>query len=572
MSTDDTLTPSQATALAQLRDLTNGGDDEVAVSVLQSVDWDVERAAEVVFGGSTSAYPSTYTAPPSTGIEAFEIDDSEQGQSQPLAQHPNRRGNAGWSISNVLLFPLHLVTSLLRFLFGVLRIPIPRPFAFNINLFRPRTTRRPPRGDGGADRWLRELEEETGAVCFSVSASGVDSGVGEGSSNLTNRAGGEGRRVLPDFARGTYEDALRIAQREARVMCVVLVSEEHDDVLEFKRTTLTDPALVRLLHENNVLVWGGDVRDRDPHSAALKLQATTYPFVAFLALQPRRSLSTRSSDSSSTNTALTILSRHQGPPTSTTSPATLLAHLESTLLPRVTPFLGQLQAKEREREADRRMREEQDRRVREAERRDGERIGRLMKEEEDARRREQERREREANDARRHEQEREREEARRRERGVWRRWVRRALKEEGEGVGLEGDGEVRLAIRMPDGARVVRRFGGGRSLTALYAFVDAQLADAEGGEVSPNGHSPNEVERAMEEKIAEDASGADKWWGFRLVLAYPRSEIPWAPHSTVGEVQSLKGGGQLVVHIVETAAVNGNGDDGADEDGYVSEE
>ena len=38
----DSLTPAQRGALEQLQALTNGGDPEVAVGVLSSVDWDVQ--------------------------------------------------------------------------------------------------------------------------------------------------------------------------------------------------------------------------------------------------------------------------------------------------------------------------------------------------------------------------------------------------------------------------------------------------------------------------------------------------------------------------------------------------
>ena len=36
------LTPSQAAALEQLQVITNGGDPDVAIGVLASVDWDVQ--------------------------------------------------------------------------------------------------------------------------------------------------------------------------------------------------------------------------------------------------------------------------------------------------------------------------------------------------------------------------------------------------------------------------------------------------------------------------------------------------------------------------------------------------
>lgn len=37
-----TLTPSQTAALEQLQAITNGGDPDVAIGVLASVDWDVQ--------------------------------------------------------------------------------------------------------------------------------------------------------------------------------------------------------------------------------------------------------------------------------------------------------------------------------------------------------------------------------------------------------------------------------------------------------------------------------------------------------------------------------------------------
>jgi FAS-associated factor 2 len=71
----------------------------------------------------------------------------------------------------------------------------------------------------------------------------------------------------------------------------------------------------------------------------------------------------------------------------------------------------------------------------------------------------------------------------------------------------------------------------------------------------------------MDEQIAE-AGDAESWWGFQLMLAYPRREIPWSK-TTVGEIEFLKGGAQLVVQL-HTTVVETNGD--ADDDGYVSED
>ena len=145
-----------------------------------------------------------------------------------------------WSI---LAFPLHVLSSVFRFIFGILRIPLPQFRFTNLNFYRPLRPR--ASASGGPDRWLRELEEETGAISISRSnlARGTTSSVATdaGQSSLTARTSNtivhteDGRKFLPEFTICSYEDMLRRCQREAKIGCVILVSEEHDDVSAFKR-------------------------------------------------------------------------------------------------------------------------------------------------------------------------------------------------------------------------------------------------------------------------------------------------------------------------------------------------
>jgi FAS-associated factor 2 len=143
---------------------------------------------------------------------------------------------------------------MLRFVFGILRIPIPQ-FNLRFALFTPRNgvgrSIRPPAPNPrvAAERWIRALEEETGGIVVLSSSSSSEaqasaSGVEVGSSTstarnmvMTSAARGEhdGRKVLPNFIVDSYEGVLRRAQREAKIACIVLVSEEHDDDAEFKR-------------------------------------------------------------------------------------------------------------------------------------------------------------------------------------------------------------------------------------------------------------------------------------------------------------------------------------------------
>ena len=95
-----------------------------------------------------------------------------------------------------------------------------------------------------------------------VKASGAEAGPSTASRSGLSQA----EKVLPDFMFGTYEAFLRACEREMKIGLVVLVSEEHSDVPEFKRTTLTDPTFVDMTYDNNILAWGGDVRTKEAWS------------------------------------------------------------------------------------------------------------------------------------------------------------------------------------------------------------------------------------------------------------------------------------------------------------------
>ncbi|KAF8954716.1 hypothetical protein BDZ97DRAFT_1927810 [Flammula alnicola] len=581
----DALDDAQRRAVLQLREITNGSDDEVAVSVLSSVDWDVQRAAELIFGTSSTSAAPLPSSSRSHAVQTFDIDDSRQGEPDlPVRQRqPSSYLSLARPLWPFIAFPLHVLSSLFRFIFGVLHIPIPQLRFSSLNFYRPLRPR--PSSRGGPDRWLRELEEETGAI--SIGRSKLPRGttssllMDPGQSSLTSRSYvtngpfDDGRKYLPDFTICSYEDMLRTCQREAKIGCVILVSEEHDDVAEFKRSTLTDPAFVKTLYENDIIVWGGDVRDQEAWSASEKLQATTYPFVAFLALQPRRNPSSSSSRNASPP-SLTVLSRHQGksvPSSGPTSAQTLVDHLERQLLPRVTPFLGRIIAAQRERERDRHLREEQDRAFQNTAKRDKERIEAKMAEEraqleakrmaEEEARLASQRRAREAEIARQKES----------DRMAWRRWTRRAIVNTPPGDA--GQGSLRIAIRLPSGGRIVQSFAQSASLTSLYALVDAhfippQFTAADDPFALPEQSSTGEM--ALEDHILNQA---EEYWGFRVASAYPRMEIPWKRGVKLSEIDQLKGGGQVVVELIDgrrRAAEREQIEYAEEDDGYHTED
>ncbi|KAG6875666.1 hypothetical protein C0992_002898 [Termitomyces sp. T32_za158] len=540
------LDAGQRDALAALQAIVHGADEDVAISVLDSVGWDVQRAVDLLF-----------EQPAQPVMQRFEVDDSDVRASPP-------RPSALYQLIArpffaVFAVPLHILSNVFRFIFGLLRIPVPQ-FRFTSFSFYPS---RPRRSFGGPDRWVRELEEETGAVSISTGrTTAVDTAAGP--STLTARSRlQDDVKVLPDFTLGSYEQVLRTCEREARIGCIILVSDEHDDVPEFKRSTLTNPEFVRLLYDKNIVVWGGDVRDQEAYSAAEKLQATTYPFVAFVALQPRRNPTTSRAPSNPAP-VLTVLSRHQGPPTGPTSASTLSAHLTTQLLPRVTPFLTRIQAQNAAREHDRVLRSEQDAAFRATAARDRARIESKMAAEREA-----------AERVRAQEAEAELErqnqlalERLKQTRLSWRRFIRRTLSSSSL---PPKSGGLRIAIRLPAGGRTIHTFAPTQSLTSLYAFVDAQLvpsslSPSEDPTTSPAGDACDTV--SLETSLEKQLSSTPQWWGFQLVSAYPRMEIPWRPGTRLGDIEALKGGSQLVVEMVggvrESLVANGN-------DGYETE-
>src|ERR1700733_1917304 len=131
--------------------------------------------------------------------------------------------------------------------------------------------------------------------------------------------------------------------------------------------------LTRVWHLSYVVEKGADGRRH--YLASHKLGATTYPFVAFVALHPvPQHVGGPSATRSGSGPRLTVLSRHEGNPSSKTSAATLTTHITTSLLPRVTPLLTRLRTERWEREQERRLREEQDRAFAEAAARDKERV------------------------------------------------------------------------------------------------------------------------------------------------------------------------------------------------------
>ena len=385
---------------------------------------------------------------------------------------------------------------------------------------RPRTTVSPA---AAAENFVRSVERVT-ALSRRQSATGSASASASSSSGLTSRhharRGGTTGPRIPDFYIGSYDEALRFARDEMRILMVVLTSEEHERDERFKREVLISEVVNDLVDEERIVIWGGDVSDRDAYQVGQTLSYISLPFVALIALQPSGppGLASNPATAPITSPRMRLISRLEHSPTSPLTSTTLHAHVQTAVLPRVKPFLARLVAQKAQREADRRAREDAERRVAENARRDEEKVLAVRRREEERQRAERARLEREERErVERIEKEREAERAR-----GWREHKRRELllASGGEASPAE-EGAVRVAVRLGNGQRVMRTFAGDASTEEVYAWTECELE-----------READLAARAVSSAPPPPPPSADyvQRYHFRLATTFPRQVIPLPSH------------------------------------------
>ncbi|GAA5911093.1 hypothetical protein JCM5296_002457 [Sporobolomyces johnsonii] len=540
------LTALQADTLAQFQAVTARDDSEACIEVLDEVGWDLQAAISRIYdSGPSTPAPPRHSYPPARDDPAT-VDDALLPTSSVRSGAGRRRspapgtstGGLGtgavglYYLRQVLAVPItilawpasvlyNLGAVILTFLARILRL---RPSTAS---FRPRnpfsTSHRRPRTilspTAASERWIQSVERLTGLprAAGESTAPSAASGVEIGSSSGLSRRAGASRAqgaTLPEFFVGGYEHALRKARDEMRLMMVVLTCEENDADEAFKRDVLTNEELVKALNEENVLVWGGDVMERDAYQVGRTLSYTSLPFIAFISLQP-----SSSPGSTSSSPRLSLITRLEPTPSTPSLSASLVhTHLVTAVLPKSKPYLSRLAQQKLAREQERRRREEAERRENETARRDEERILALRRRDDERKRDEAQRRERDEREAReRAEKERVAELAQR-----WRRWKRRELALRGEPEGAVGAAAaIKVVVRLGNGRRVMRSFAGDEPTEEVYAWVECELGEEEDGD------GPS---LASEEQPDAPPPGYQQTYHFRLATTFPRSVVHLPSH------------------------------------------
>lgn len=161
--------------------------------------------------------------------------------------------------------------------------------------------------------------------------------------------------TLPTFHIGSYRSALDLSKSTGRVLLVLLTSRAHSQDAAFKRTVLTDSSLIACLNRHDIVLWPGEVSEKEAYQVSRLFPPTTFPSLTFIGLlspSPRPGVT-----SGTLAPKMSVLSRHEG---AGVTAAELVAALEGSVVPRTRAAAERVRRERRLREEERRLREEQD--------------------------------------------------------------------------------------------------------------------------------------------------------------------------------------------------------------------
>ena len=367
----------------------------------------------------------------------------------------------------ILFAPFSLVYQLLAGAFGFLGIITPiRRFFTDIGLIRSVPSRQPVVGreplnpQESAARFAREFEEAYGKH------------------NL-------------HFQQTGYVQAYDLAKKELKFLLVLLLSPQHDNTEAFVKGTLLSDIVVNYINDpqSNIIIWAGNLQDTEAYQVSSALRCVKWPYTALISQTPEDS-----------STSMSVIARIPG----LTSPSTFVARLRAASSQQ-KPILEQARSTEREQQASRNLRSEQNSAYERSLAQDRERA--RQKREAEAAKSQAEQEEKAALQA---------EDRKQRNVAQWRSWRAQSIAPEPDPVSKH---VARVSIRLTSGERVIRRFDDKASLEELYAFVECYDILRHGQALGP-GLKPD---------------GYEHDFGFRLVSPMPRKVYDVHDTRSIGE-------------------------------------
>ncbi|CAO3590914.1 unnamed protein product [Absidia cylindrospora] len=266
------------------------------------------------------------------------------------------------------------------------------------------------------------------------------------------------------------------------------------------------------IQSKDILVWGGNVAQVEAYQVSCTLQATTYPFMAVIALQ---------SGSSRSAPKMSVVDRLEGPIAS----ATLIQRLDATIQ-RYGTVMNRMKMERDQREMERRLREDQDKAYQESLKADQEKE-RKVHEEQQLLNKEKEEQERTRLEL----------EIYIKDRQQYIQSLCHTLPDEPTS---DYEGKVtKLNFRLANGDRVIRKFKESDSIETLYQFVEVYPLLKEG---KPSSSDP----------VTPPLNYRHKYC-FTLLSPFPRTvyKISELQHKSLLDVPSLWPSATLIVETLD---------------------
>lgn len=313
-----------------------------------------------------------------------------------------------------------------------------------------------------------------------------------------------GENELPWVNKG-YAACLDQAKRDHGFILVVLLSPEHDETSTFCTEVLMNAEVTTFLRDpaNRITLWVGDVRDSEAYQVSTALKCNKFPFTALICQTPEVS-----------STAMSVVARVIGP----MDPRTYLNELRPKHTQRLETLETTRQAQVFQ-NAERNLRQEQDSAYERSLAQDRERA-RVRKEAEAAAAAAEKAKVQAELDAA--------DFAAKKEQ--WRRW--RASEIKPEPITNDKD-VVRIALKMPEAARIMRRFRASDTMVDLYDFVECY---------------EYLTESSSSEKAPEKPGNYEHEYQFQLVSTLPRVVYEASGASSIGE--KVGRSGNLIVEPI----------------------
>ena len=89
---------------------------------------------------------------------------------------------------------------------------------------------------------------------------------------------------LPPFYKGSYTQALYMANNRAKFLYVYITNQQNENSSAIFEQIITNPRFISIFRDPNTMIWGGDITNSEAYQLANSLNVTKLPFVGLLCL------------------------------------------------------------------------------------------------------------------------------------------------------------------------------------------------------------------------------------------------------------------------------------------------